>query len=117
MPQSDERQKGLDKFEEVMGFRPPEIDDAFLDITLDHLFPNVWSRGGLTRRERRLITLTVIMSLGQESALSLHMRAALQSGDLSNSDIDELIIHLAHYAGWPVAALGSTVARQLRAQK
>jgi len=117
MPKSEQREKGLAKFEEVMGFRPPEMEDAFLDVTLDHLFPNVWSRGGLTRRERRLITLTVIMSMGQESALKLHMGAALKSGDLSESDLDELIVHLAHYAGWPVAALGSGVARQLRAQK
>jgi 4-carboxymuconolactone decarboxylase len=117
MAKSEQRQRGIAKFEEVMGFSPPEMDDAFLDVTLDHLFANVWSRGQLSRRERRLITLTVIACLGHEGTLNLHMGAALKSGDLSDADIDELLVHLAHYAGWPVAALGTGVARQLRAQR
>jgi len=54
------------------------------------------------------------MCLGNEAALRLHLGAAKKSGDLSDKDIDELIVHLAHYAGWPVAAVGSGVARQLR---
>lgn len=114
MSKSEQRRKGMEKFEEVMGFAPPDIEDAFLDVTLEHLFPEVWTRGELSRRERRLITLTVLMCLGNEPALRLHLGAAKKSGDLSDKDIDELIVHLAHYAGWPVAAVGSGVARQLR---
>ena len=117
MSQSEKRKKGIAKFEEVMGFTPPEIDEPFVNVTLDHLFPDVWARGGLSRRERRLITLTVIGSLGHESTLRLHMSAALKSGDLTSDDLDELIIHLAHYAGWPVAAMMSGVARQLKAER
>ncbi len=115
MAKSPQRQKGIEKFEEVMGFSPPEIEDAFLDMTLDHLFPNVWGRGQLSRRERRLITLTAIACLGHEPTLTLHLNAAMTSGDLSDKDIDELMLHLAHYAGWPVAAVASGVARRLRA--
>jgi len=117
MAKSEQRQKGIAKFEEVMGFTPPDIKDPFLEMTLDHLFPNVWGRGGLTRRERRLITLTVITCLTHEPTLTLHLNAAIKSGDLSDDDIDELMLHIAHYAGWPVAAMGSGVARQLRAQR
>ena len=57
MAKSAQRQKGIAEFEEVMGFTPPEMDDPFFEMTLDHLFPNVWGRGELSRRERRLITL------------------------------------------------------------
>lgn len=117
MAKSEQRNKGIAKFEEVMGFTPPELDDPFFDVTLDHLFPNVWGRGELTRRERRLITLTILCCLGHEPTLKLHLTAATQSGDLSDKDIDELMVHLAHYAGWPVGAMGSGVARQLRAQR
>ena len=117
MPKSEQRQKGIAKFEEVMGFTPPEMDDPFFEMTLDHLFPNGWGRGELSRRERRLITLTVIACLGHEATLTLHLNAAMKSGDLSDKDIDELMLHLAHYAGWPVAALGTGVVRQLRAQR
>ena len=117
MAKSEQRQRGIAKFEEVMGFTPPEIEDQFLDMTLDHLFPNVWGRGELSRRERRLITLTIITCLGHQPTLTLHLNAAVTSGDLSDQDVDELMVHLAHYAGWPVGALGSGVARQLRAQR
>ena len=113
---AEQRQKGVAKFEEVMGFSPPEVDDLFLNVTLDHLFPNVWARGGLSRRERRLITLTAITCLGHEPTLKIHLGAAMRSGDLSDEDIDELILHLAHYAGWPAASMASAVARQLRAE-
>lgn len=112
----ERRKKGKKKFEEVMGFAAPDVDEPFLNTTLDHLFPNIWARGELSRRERRLITLTVITMLGHEPTLKLHLRAAMRSGDLSDADIDELMLHLAHYGGWPVGALGSGVARQLRAE-
>ena len=114
---AEQRQKGVAKFEEVMGFSPPDVDDLFLNVTLDHLFPNVWARGGLSRRERRLITLTAIVCLGHEPTLKLHLGAATKSGDLSDEDIDELILHIAHYAGWPAASLGNSVARKLRAER
>ena len=117
MAKSEQRQKGIAKFEEVMGFSPPEMDEPFMDMTLDHLFPNVWGRGQLSRRERRLITLTIIACLGHEPTLSLHLNAATKSGDLSDADVDELMLHIAHYAGWPVAAMGTGVVRQLRAQR
>jgi 4-carboxymuconolactone decarboxylase len=115
---AEQRAKGLELFEDVMGFRPPETDeDPFLATTYDHLFANVWSRAGLTRRERRLLTLAVLVTLGHEGTLRLHLRAATRSGDLSDADIDEVILHLAHYAGWPCAAVASGVARQVRADE
>ena len=118
MSDAKRREKGLDKFEEVMQFRPPKLEgDLFLDVTLDHLFADVWSRPGLSVRDRRLITLTIISCLGHETALKLHLGAAMRSGDLSDAEIDELMLHLAHYAGWPVAAVTSQVARQLRAAR
>jgi len=117
MTQSEQRRKGMAQFEEVMGFPAPESDDPFLNMTVEHLFANVWSRGELSRRERRLITLTVIACLGHEPTLMLHLNAALKSGDLRDADIDELMLHIAHYAGWPVAAMATGVVRQVRAQR
>ncbi len=117
MAKSEAREKGLAKFEEVMGIPAPPIEDPFLEMTVDHLFPNVWGRGRLSRRERRLVTLTILSCLGHEGTLTLHLNAATKSGDLADEDVDELMLHLAHYAGWPVGALGSALARRLRAQR
>jgi alkylhydroperoxidase/carboxymuconolactone decarboxylase family protein YurZ len=41
----------------------------------------------------------------------------MKSGDLSDTEIDELILHVAHYGGWPQAAIASQVVRQLRAER
>ncbi len=117
---SDKRAKGIESFEKVMQFTPPPFEagrDPFLDVTLDHLFADVWSRPGLGVRERRLVTLTVLMCLGHEATLQLHLNAAMKSGDLSDAEIDELLVHVAHYAGWPPAAVASGVVRRLRAER
>ena len=118
MSSPEKRQRGLAKFAEVMQFTPPDIPgDAFLDITIEHLFADVWARPGLGTRERRLITLSILVTLGNELTLRLHFGAAMQSGDLSDQEIDELILHVAHYGGWPMAAVASQVVRQLRAER
>jgi alkylhydroperoxidase/carboxymuconolactone decarboxylase family protein YurZ len=41
----------------------------------------------------------------------------MKSGDLTDAEIDELILHVAHYGGWPQAAIASQVVRQLRAER
>ena len=110
----DRREKGRAKFEEVMGFAPPDTKgDPFLDTTIEHLFANIWSRGELSLRERRLISLTILTCLGNEMALKLHLTAALKK-DLSAEDVDEMMLHITHYAGWPVGAFGFSVARQMK---
>jgi 4-carboxymuconolactone decarboxylase len=118
MPDTDRRKRGLKKFAEVMQFEAPDVPgDAFLDVTLEHLFGDLWSRPGLSVRDRRLITLTILSCLGNELTLRLHLGAAMKSGDLSDTEIDELILHVAHYGGWPTAAVASQVARALRSER
>ncbi len=118
MSDTDKRQKGMAKFAEVMQFAAPDLPgDLFLDSTIEHLFAEVWARPGLGVRERRLITLTILICLGNEMTLRLHFGAAMKSGDLSAEEIDELILHVAHYGGWPMAAVASQVVRGLRAER
>ena len=114
----DPREKGLEWFDRVMGFKPPAVpDDPFLDATVEHLFANVWSRPALGVKERRIATLVVLMQLGNEQTLRLHFGAAMRQSQLSDAEIDELILHVAHYAGWPVAAVSSQIVRRLRAER
>ncbi len=118
MSNDDRRSRGLASFSEVMQFDPPDLKgEPFLDSTIEHLFAEVWARPGLGVRERRLITLTILVMLGNEMALGLHFGAAMKSGDLSDTEIDEMLLHLAHYAGWPAAAVATQVVRQLRAER
>lgn len=114
----EQRARGLEWFDRVMGFKPPAIpNDPFLDSTMDHLFADVWARPGLGVKERRIATLVVLMQLGNEATLKLHFGAAMRQNQLTDVEIDELILHVAHYAGWPVAAVSSQVVRALRAER
>jgi 4-carboxymuconolactone decarboxylase len=118
MSDADDREKGREWFEKVMGFpAPPLQGDPFYDTTLEHLFAKVWSRPALGVKERRVATLVVLMCLGHEATLKLHLGAALQTGQLSDAEMDELVLHVAHYAGWPVAAVSSQVLRAVRAER
>jgi 4-carboxymuconolactone decarboxylase len=119
MAEGDRRERGIAAFERVMGFKPPPLPtgDAFLEVTFDHLFADVWTRPGLSVRDRRIVTLTVLMCFGHEATLKLHLSAAMRTGQLTEAEIDELVLHIAHYGGWPVAAVASQVVRQLRAER
>jgi len=115
---SSVRDRGRERFAEVMGFAVPDVPgDPFFEITLDHLFANLWSRPGLSVRDRRLLTLAILIPLANETVLRLHLQAAMQAGQLTDTEIDEVILHVAHYAGWPGAAVASQVVRQLRAER
>jgi alkylhydroperoxidase/carboxymuconolactone decarboxylase family protein YurZ len=64
-----------------------------------------------------MIATVVLMCLGHEATLKLHLGAALKTGQLTDAEMDELVLHVAHYAGWPCAAVTSGVLRQLRAEQ
>jgi 4-carboxymuconolactone decarboxylase len=119
MADAEGRKKGREWFEKVMGFPPPPFPDGdpFLDVTFDHLFANVWSRPALGVRERRIATLVVLMCFGHEATLKLHLGAALKTGQLTDAEVDELLVHVAHYAGWPTAAVASQVVRAIRTER
>jgi 4-carboxymuconolactone decarboxylase len=98
--------KGAAKFEEVIGFAPPEKGPDFLRITVENLFGDVWSREGLSVRDRRLITIVVLALNGKESSIELHLKQAIARGEMTRKELEEVMIHLAHYAGWPIAQAG-----------
>lgn len=85
--------------------RVPAVDppDFFQETSLDHIFGEVWTRPGLTRKERRWISLTTIAMSGAQPAMNFHIKSALESGDISRAEMAEFAAHFAHYAGFPIA--------------
>lgn len=99
---SNPRVRGEAILRQMFGGIPevPETSQAMMDMTVEHLFGDVWSRPGLELRDRSLITVAVLAALGREPQLELHLRGALNIG-LGVSELREAFMHLAHYSGWP----------------
>jgi 4-carboxymuconolactone decarboxylase len=91
------------RFREVMMVEPPddgEVDDA----QLERLFGELWSRPGLGRRERRLVTITCLAYAVTAQPIYDHAYAAFKSADLSIDEMLEVVLHFAVYCGWPKAS-------------
>jgi 4-carboxymuconolactone decarboxylase len=74
----------------------------FLDFITEGAWGAVWSRPGLTRRERSLITLALLAALGHDEEVAMHVRASANTG-ATPEDIKEALLHVAVYAGVPAA--------------
>jgi len=103
------REEMLAVFERVSG-RAMGAPTEFRELTLQ-VMSRIWSRGRLSMRERRLMTIAVLAAAGAQRELDVHVRAALLAGDLDTGDLDEASMQIALYGGWPRgAALQSAIA-------
>src|SRR4051812_22701086 len=96
---------GQRMFTEVTGMPAPEATNPLIEMTIDHVCGEIWSRPGLTRKERRLVTVTAVASAGAEVALQAHVDAAVDSGDITVEELRELVLHFAAYQGYPRATV------------
>ncbi len=78
------------------------IDAPFRDFILEGVWGRVWTRPGLSRHQRSLITLTMLAALGLDEEFRLHIRATANTG-VSPAEITEALLHVASYAGVPRA--------------
>ncbi|HEV8439313.1 MAG TPA: carboxymuconolactone decarboxylase family protein [Methylomirabilota bacterium] len=76
------------------------------------LYPDIWERPGLSKRDRSLITVAALMALYRPDQLKVHTERALANG-VTKEEIGELITHLAFYAGWPSAMTAARIAKQV----
>jgi 4-carboxymuconolactone decarboxylase len=76
----------------------------FFRYTVDHLFGEIWSRPGLSNRDRRLLILGVVAGSGQLDVVPLQADAALGNAELTAQELREVVIFLTHYVGWPRGA-------------
>lgn len=113
-PDDDLRARATESWQDVMRFDPPPVTDPYTEFTTDHIFGRVWTRPGLARRDRRLVSLTVIALRGLHDPMLVHMTAAVDSGDLTLDELHEWVVHLAHYGGWPIAANAYAVLREVQ---
>jgi 4-carboxymuconolactone decarboxylase len=91
------------------------LPEDLATITVEHLFGDVWNRPGLELEERSLVTVSALIALGRENEQRIHLRGALKLG-IPLEKLEAVILHLAHYGGWPVAVGASRVLAEVVAE-
>jgi 4-carboxymuconolactone decarboxylase len=89
--------------------------EPFQNLITRYAWGEIWSRPGLTRAERSIVTLTVLAALQHESELAMHVKAALRNG-LSPEQIREVLLQVTVYAGVPVGNRAFTIAQRALAE-
>ena len=84
----------------------------FQDLITRYAWGEVWARPGLDRRTRSCITLAMLVALGREEELAMHVRAALRNG-LSEDEIKEVLLQTAIYCGVPAANGAFAIAQRV----
>ncbi len=83
-----------------------------VSLTDEVLFGDVWERKELAPRDRSLITVAALIAGGNSEQLSFHLTKAKENG-LTETELKEVITHLAFYAGWPKAMSALSVAKRI----
>lgn len=92
------------------------FDADFQSFITEGAWGSVWSRPGLTKRERSMITLALLAALGHDEEVAMHVRATQNTG-ASPEDIKEALLHVAVYAGVPAANRAFRIAREELAKR
>ena len=111
------RQQGLAIMREVYGWDVKDGPGDFFGLTVDHLFAEIWTRPGLTLRDRRLLLIGLLAGQGKDDIAEIQIGAALRAGELDAGQLREIVIFLTHYAGWPTGAKLSMTVEKLIGQQ
>jgi len=119
MDDTERARRGMTVRREVLG--DEHVDRAvagttpftapFQDFITRYAWGDIWSRPGLSRAERSLVTLAVLAAMQHEHELAMHVKAALRNG-LTPEQIQEVLLQVAVYAGVPVANRAFPVAQR-----
>ena len=114
----ESREKGLQilkKMDLLEGNGTP-ISKDFMAHIVDALYGNIWSRDEIiSLPERSLITLAVLVALNRENELKIHIKGALNLG-VSKDKIEEMILHVAHYSGFPTGVSANQILNDICAE-
>ena len=105
-PETTRYERGLAKAAELGGQADQRDVDAVGELgryLVEFVFGDIYSRPGLSVREREVITVAVLTALGgRDLQLGVHMKAALHLG-VSAKELEEIVLQTVPYAGFPTA--------------
>ena len=85
----------------------------FQELITRYAWDEIWNRKALPHRVRRMLVIAMTLALGRWEEYALHVRAALQSGDLTEDDLKEVLLQAAIYCGIPSANTAFREARDV----
>ena len=88
------------------------FNDEFQDLITRYAWGEIWTRPGLPRHSRSLLTLALMIALNRDDEFKMHVRAAFNNG-VTREEIKEVILHCAIYAGVPAANAAFHMAQQV----
>lgn len=120
---NEKYKKGIAKRRSVLGdahvdkaeASKTDMDADFQEYITKNVWGDVWSRPGLTKRERSLIVIALMAALGHDEELAMHIRATKNTG-ATKEDVKEVLLQTAVYAGVPAANSAFKIAKQVYAE-
>jgi 4-carboxymuconolactone decarboxylase len=120
MDEEERTQQGMRVRREVLGdahvdravASTTSFTEPFQDFITRYAWGEIWSRPGLGRAERSMVTLAVLTALGREHELAMHVRAGLRNG-LTAEQIGEVLLQTGVYAGVPAANRAFAIAQEV----
>jgi 4-carboxymuconolactone decarboxylase len=111
----DERyEQGIEIMKQLFGEvpKPSEIHEDLMEVATRNLFGDIWTRPHMEIRERSMVTVALLTALGRDAQLKGHMKGALNVG-ISRETMKELMLHIAHYAGFSAGVQGLSIAKEV----
>ena len=93
-----------------------EFNSEFQNLITRYAWGEIWTRPGLPRHTRSLMTICMMVALGREEELKLHLKAAANN-DVTRDEIKEALLQSAIYCGVPAAVEGFRQAREVFEQR
>jgi 4-carboxymuconolactone decarboxylase len=89
-----------------------EFDADFQRLITEVAWGSVWSRPGLNRKTRHLLTIAMLATLGSHEELAMHIRATRNTG-VTREEVKEVLLQVAAYAGIPAANAAVAIAKRV----
>jgi 4-carboxymuconolactone decarboxylase len=123
MDEKDRHSKGMEVRRAVLGnahvdraeAKRNDFNGEFQDLITRHAWGEIWTRPGLSRHTRSLLTIGLMVALNRSDEFKLHVRAAFNNG-VTRDEIKEVLLQCAIYAGIPAANSAFHMAEEVLAQ-
>ena len=117
---TDRFERGLENLRRIDGKTGEKVIESLQDVspdlaryTIEYPFADIYARPGLELREREIATIAALTAMGTaQPQLKVHIQAGLNVG-LTKSEVEEIIIQMSVYAGFPAALNGMQAAKKV----